>query len=223
VTATTAVDLTEPNRQSPLAAIFLVIRAVRSIGIFQIVIGAGFVLSRSPSVLLLALGVLLIGLAALGLGLLSWWRYTFNIAGGELHVTKGVLSQDNLTVPLDRVQSVSIEQKFLHRLVKLVQVSLDTAGTNAAEFTIDAVSQDVALALQRAAADYRRADSASPAAADGLAVDTAGFDGAGADAVAQPAPATPTPDQVLIQHDVGRIIRVALTQMPLTGLAVRAP
>ena len=215
MTAPTAVELSEPNRQSPLAAIFLVIRAVRSIGILQIVFGAGFLLSRSPSIIVLALGVVLLGIVAVGIGLLSWWRYTFQIVGGELQVTKGIVAQNNLSVPLDRVQSVSIEQKFLHRIVKLVQVSLDTAGTDTAEFTIDAVSQDVALALQRAAADYRPRDSAVSSTTDGVLLEGGEVDGVSS--------TPPAPDRVLIKHDVARIIKVALTQMPFTGLAVLAP
>ena len=213
MTATSAANLSEPQRQSPLAAVFLVLKAVRGIGIFQIVVAAGFVLSRSPSIVVLALGVVVVGAIALGIGLLSWWRYTFQVVGAELQVTKGVIARDRLTVPLDRVQSVSIEQKFLHRIVQLVQVSLDTAGTESAEFTIDAVSKDVALALQRAAADYRRAGPAAARVDGGPLPDDPSVDPIH----------TPVPDQVVIKHNVSRIITMALTQMPFTGLAVLAP
>jgi len=216
MTGSSPVDLSELHRQSPLAAIFLILRTIRSIGIIQIVIGIGFLLSQSPSVLILVVVALVIGVIAIGIGLLSWWRYTFSINGGELHVTRGILSQDKLTVPLDRVQSVSIEQKFLHRIVSLVQVSLDTAGTSAAEFTIDAVSEDVALALQRSAADFRPQGADSSEAVDGLVAAPEGQVGSFRSPL-------PTPDRVVIQHEPGRIIKMALTQMPLSGLAVLAP
>ncbi len=211
------VNLAEPNRQSPLAAVFLVIRGVRSFGIVQIVVAGGFLLSQSPSIWLVALGAAVVVLISVVIGLLSWWRYTFTVKDGELSVRKGVLSANNLTVPLDRVQTVSIEQKFLHRIVKLVQVSLDTAGASEAEFTIDAVSEDVALALQRAAADYRRDTAVARDAATGdPLVDRLG------DAGPIPAP-LPRPDEVVLQHPPGRIIKMALTQMPFSGLAVLAP
>lgn len=209
MTPSAAASLAEPNRQSPLAAVFLVIRVVRGIGIFQIVIAAGFLLSQSPSILWLAAAVVLIGLIALAMGLASWWRYTFAIVGGELQVQQGVFAQQTLTVPLDRVQSVSIEQKLLHRIVNLVQVSLDTAGTSAAEFTIDAIDRDVAVALQSAAADYRRDSQAQASVVDASGEAT------------PPPPAAP--DKVLLQHDPSRIIKIALTQMPFSGLAVLAP
>ena len=157
----------EPQRQSLLAIVFLALRFIRNIGIVQIVVGIGFVLTRSPSLLLVVFGVIVIGGVLLLIATLNWWRYTFYVADGELRVMRGVLSQQELTVPLDRVQSVSIEQKLLHRVVGLVQVSLDTAGTSAAEFTIDAVDQEIAASLQAAAADHaaRKARDAAMVAA----------------------------------------------------------
>ena len=132
-------DLDEPQRQSPLAVVFLAARTIRQVGIFQVLLAAGFVISRSPSVVVLIFAALVVGALFFAVATLQWWRYTFVVSNGELRVDRGVLSRNTLTVPLDRVQSVSIEQKFLHRLVKLVEVSLDTAGTSNAEFTFDAV------------------------------------------------------------------------------------
>lgn len=193
---------------------FLLLRTVRSIGIVQIVLVAGYLLSQSPSVLVLALGVLAVAAIFLGISALSWWRYTFQVDAGELRVKKGVLSQQALSVPLDRVQSVSIEQKFLHRMVGLVQVSLDTAGSSAAEFTIDAVDRDVAVALQAAAADHK-ANSESTATPALVADDMA--------PPAMSAPAAPVEERIVVQHSPKRLAKIALTNAPLSGFAVLAP
>lgn len=213
-----AISLAEPQRQSLLAVLFLALRVIRGIGVVQLGVGAVFLVSRSPSVFVLIGLVLLVGVITFGLAALSWWRYTFQIDNGELVVHRGVVSQDRLTVPLDRVQSVSIEQKLLHRLVGLVQVSLDTAGASSAEFTIDAIDRPVAMALQRAAADYRSAGQEG----DQRTVDdgSAGLESTtGALAPAPPA----QPDRVVLKHDPLRLVKIALTQMPLSGLAVIAP
>lgn len=208
------VSLDEPQRQSLLAVVFLAIRVVRGIGLVQLGAGIVFVVSQSPSVFVLIGAAFVFGLIAFGLATLSWWRYTFMVNNGELVVTRGVLSQDRLTVPLDRVQSVSIEQKPLHRLVGLVQVSLDTAGASEAEFTIDAVERPVAVALQRVTADYRTATQVE--VDEAAAYDT--------DADGAPLPPPPQqPDRVVLQHDAKRLVLIALTQMPLSGLAVIAP
>lgn len=224
-----AVSLAEPQRQSLLAIVFLVLRFVRGIGIVQIVLGAGFVLAQSPSLLLVMLGVVVLAAIALGFAALGWWRYTFAVRNGELQVNRGVVSQQTLTVPLDRVQSVSIEQKFLHRIVGLVQVSLDTAGTSEAEFTIDAVDREVAVALQTAAADHkaRVTSAASVASAQGDVVGAEvpimdGGVGVG-EVFVPPAPEPVFVERTILQHSPMRIAKIAVTQQPFSGLAVLAP
>ena len=214
--ATGAVSLVEPQRQSLLAIIFLAARTIRQIGFVQIAIAGGFLISRSPSILVLIVVVLAIGVLFLAVATLRWWRYTFMVDDGELRVDRGVLSRDTLTVPLDRVQSVSIEQKFLHRLVKLVQVSLDTAGTNNAEFTFDAVEREVAIELQRVAADYRATspetaivpefDSSSDGLHEGPPPPTAAFQ-----------------EQTILKHSPARLVRLGLSRVPFSGLAFLAP
>ena len=150
------------------------------------------------------------GVIFLAVATLRWWRYTFMVDGGELRVDRGVLSRDTLTVPLDRVQSVSIEQKFLHRLVKLVQVSLDTAGTSNAEFTFDAVERDVGLELQRVAADFRSETDATTAIDNDPLGDP-------------PAPTPPFEEQTILKHSPARLVRLGLSRVPFSGLAFLAP
>lgn len=212
------IDLSSPQRQSPIAALFLVLGFVRSIGIFQIVIAGGFILSRSPSILALAIGVLIVGSILLGIALLGWWRYTFSVQEGELRVENGVLSRHRLTLPLDRIQSVSIEQKFLHRLVGLVEVTADSAGTATSEFRLQAVQREVAEALQSVASDYRTATAVADTDA---AVDQPVLGADGQSVVSAPAPAVE--ERVIVRRTPRELIKIALTFFPLTGLAVLAP
>ena len=223
-------SLETPQRQSPLAMVFLALRTVRQIGIVQLIIGAGFVFSRSPSLIFVIVGVLIIAAVFFAIAALRWWRYTFVVRDGELQVSRGVLSRDTLTVPLDRIQSVSVDQKFLHRIVKLVQVSLDTAGTDSTEFTIDAIDRDVATELQRVAADYRpqavAADPPPPGAA--ARVDGAegfyGFEGVGGLEVTPQAQVAPPFEEVeLLRHNPSRLLAIGFTRVPFSGLAVLAP
>ncbi len=146
------IDLSVSQRQSPLAVVLLAIKAVRRIGLVQLGLLVGFVATRSSSLVVFALITATVGLLVLGVAALQWWRYAFAVVDGELLVRRGVLSQQRLTIPLDRVQSVSIQQRLLHRPFSLVQVAVDTAGTDAAEFTIDAVTKSAAPALQRVVA-----------------------------------------------------------------------
>jgi len=204
-----SVDLSRPQRQSLWAVVFLALSTLRQVGVFQLVLFLGFVLARAPS---LPIFLALVGVAGLVLflaALARWLRYTFAIEGDDVVVRRGVFSQQVLTVPLDRVQSVSLEQKPLHRLVGLVQVELDTAGTDNTEFTIDAVDQPVADALQRAAANHRL--RAAPTSAQPVAT------------IPGAAVGPPPPPEKLLHHAPKRVVTVALTEMPFAGLVLLGP
>ena len=146
--------LREPQRQSPIAVVFIIIRVIRGLGVSTIILAVLFLLNSTwiPGGIFLALPLL--GGVAFVLGVISWLRYTFLVSGDELVVQKGVLSRQRLSIPLDRVQSVSLDQSFLHRPVGLVRVAVDTAGTAAAEFEIDAIPRPVAEAVEVLAAEY---------------------------------------------------------------------
>lgn len=201
---TAPIDLSEPQRQSRLAIVFLALRTLRQVGIAQLVIALVF-LSRLPGAALV-LAAPLIGVALVGFGVLAWWRFTFCVVDGELRVTRGVFSEDRLNVPLERVQSVSLEQKFLHRMVGLVQASVDTAGTSGAEFEIDAIDRSVADALARVAAGRRP----EPVGVVG-----------GGDATLLPPP--PPPEHEVLRRDLGRLLRAGVARPAFAGLAVVFP
>jgi len=193
------IDLSQPQRQSPLAIVFLGLRAVRSLGVVQFVVLALFVVRGAADGRLLVVGVVAAsGLAAMSV--LSWWRYTFQLADGELVVTSGVLRVDRLSVDVGRIQSIAIEQELLHRLTDLVKVVIDTAGSSQAEFTIDAISRRVAEALRQQATT--------------LAPDSP--------RVAPIEPARPA-ERVVFQHTPGRLAIAALTASPWAGLALLVP
>ena len=194
------IDLTAPQRQSPLAIVFLGLRILRSLGIAQLVILVLFVV-RAPFGGPLSVLPLVIIVAFAGFSVLAWWRYTFQVVDGQLVVTKGVVRVVRLTVPIERIQSIAIEQQLLHRLTGLVRVTVDTAGSKEAEFSIDAIDRPVAEALQR------QAVTAVPA----TTIDR------------QLPPPVPDEDRVVFTHDGRRLLLMALTMSPLTGLIVLGP
>ncbi len=194
------IDLTVPQRQSPLAIVFLGLRILRSLGIAQLVIIGLFVLQAplsGPVIALPFIAILLLG----ALSALAWWRYTFMLLDGELVVTKGVLRVDRLTVPVDRIQSMGIDQRLLHRLTGLVTLTVDTAGSAEAEFSIDAIARPVAEELQRHAVITNR-----PAVESTAAI----HNDVGS-------------ETKVLAHGPGRLLMAALTSWPLSGLIVLGP
>jgi len=200
------IDLRLPQRQSPLAIVFLALRILRSLGIAQLVIAALFLFRApldGPLIFVPFVVILVFG----AISALSWWRYTFQLVDGELIVVKGIVRVDRLTVPVDRIQSIGIDQELLHRMTGLVKVSVDTAGSSEAEFTIDAISRPVAEELQRLAV------TAAPTST------TPTTDAVGG----PPSPPVIVEDRVVFTHTPGRLVRAALTMWPLTGLIILGP
>lgn len=238
--------LSLPSRQPPHAVVFLIWRALRQLSIVNVVVFfAIFSSGRVPLAVSGLLIVVLVGVAVYG-GLL-WWRFVYQVDGEDFTISKGVLSQERLVIPLGRVQSVSLEQNILHRMTGLTRVALETAGSSGVEFEIDAIEHDKAMALQRLTADYRRqaqaAASRLPRSTSGtvLPADPPWFDPATAPPPTGPpsSPAaagtgltgpTPPPGQgsdevleVLARRSFGDLIRVGVSQWPWAGLVLLAP
>lgn len=204
------INLHSPQRQSLWAVAFLAFRTLRSIGLIQLALFVGFVVARLPGLPAFVGLVAVVGVVLFAVAGLRWWRFTFEIEGEELVVRRGVLQQERLSIPLGRVQSVTLEQKLLHRIVSLVQISLETAGTDTAEFVIDAVDQRTAQTLQQTVANYRSTARSSDNEVDEQ------HDSAGA-------PMPPPPERIVVRHGPRRVVQIALTQTPFAGLIVLAP
>ncbi len=206
--------LASPTRQSPIAVVFIALKFVRNLGLVNIGVAVAVLASgRVPLSVLAPVGSLVVTVAAV-MTVLAWWRFVFSINGEELLVAKGVFSQERLTIPLDRIQSVSIEQRLLHRVIGLVSVSVDTAGSSSAEFQIDAVDRSRAEALQRLAAGQFQSSS-QPG-------------GPGIDPVVRPPGAVAVepaagPGEVLVSRTPAELLKIGLTRLPWAGLAALAP
>jgi putative membrane protein len=217
--------LATPSRQAPMAVVFLAWRFIKNLGMVNIGIAVVFLFSGRLSGVLLSFGIT-VSVLGLVVTTIAWWRFVFMVEGDELVVKKGAINQERLTIPLDRVQSVAINQKFLNRLIGLVSASVDTAGSAAAEFEIDAIERPKAEALQRLVAGSNRAGQPAPGASAG-GVGTLGADGVavGPDGRAIPGPATaPGPaDKDIIRRTLGDLVRVGATGWPWAGLVALAP
>ncbi|MDH3301682.1 MAG: PH domain-containing protein [Acidimicrobiia bacterium] len=220
--------LAEPSRQSPLAVIFLAWRLLRQISLVNlIVLGAVVSSGRLP-----VSGAVLVLLAALALGVmggLSWWRFVFVVTDGELRVSRGVLSEEKLAIPLNRVQTVSLEQGLLHQILNLTKVAVDTAGSTETEFKFDALERRRAEALRQVVSEHR-----SGGVPGAEAVVSAGS----SVAVSAPPPTGPRSDgpppppggvgvdvrtEVIARRSVVDLVKIGLSSWPWAGLVFIIP
>ncbi|HEY0059825.1 MAG TPA: PH domain-containing protein, partial [Flavisolibacter sp.] len=80
--------------------------------------------------------------------IVKFYFFRFYIFGEELIIKKGWLRKETIVIPLQKIQTVHIEQSALHQVLNIVKISIDTAGLSKTEVTIDALSRPMAEALQ---------------------------------------------------------------------------
>ncbi|MBO9566928.1 MAG: PH domain-containing protein [Niastella sp.] len=71
--------------------------------------------------------------------LVNYYYFRFFIANEELIIRKGFISKKTITIPLQKIQTVHIEQNLLHQLANVAKVKIDTAGSEKTEAVIDAI------------------------------------------------------------------------------------
>lgn len=117
----------EPLHTAPLSVVVGAISSLSSAIIPAIIVGV----SSSNGALGLFIGL---GVAALiaGFGIvfayIRWKRLTYTVGDQDIRVESGVLSRAARSVPYERIQDVSLEQKLLPRLFGLVSVKFETGA-----------------------------------------------------------------------------------------------
>jgi putative membrane protein len=183
--------------------------APRRVHPFTILTGA---VRSAPSTLLgipavIALGsrsnlliVLAIALGVLGvMGLVAWlkWRhFTYAIQDGALVIEQGLLQTSRRSIPLERVQDVSFEQKPLQRIFGIALVRVETGGGDKDEAVLDSVAMAEALRLR----EVLRTGGVAAAAAEDAA------------------PAA-EPERVVFAMSLGRVLLFGLFGFSLLWLA----
>jgi len=113
-----------------------------------------------------SLGILLFLFLGLGLipTLIRYFTFTYRIEGGELITRQGILERTERHIPLARVQDVRFEQGIMHRMLKVVDVHVETAGGKGAEASLSVLSRSDADALRRAVFEQARVRTPESAA-----------------------------------------------------------
>jgi putative membrane protein len=110
---------------------------------------------------LVILGVMLISLL---FRWIAWLRFRFHLDEDDIRIEQGILNRTVRSIPYDRIQDVSIEQKPLARLFDLGEVKFETGGGEGEDAKLSFVSMDRAEAL-RETVRARKADGGAVVAA----------------------------------------------------------
>lgn len=79
---------------------------------------------------------------------IAWLRTHYHIGEDDIRIERGLLSRTARSIPYDRIQDVSIEQKPLARLFKLGEVKFETGGGEGDDAKLSYVSLEEAGRLR---------------------------------------------------------------------------
>ena len=141
----------EPARQAQAAMLFIGLKYLRRAlrqawPLFLIVVFRNGQGDRFTNVLYLAL---LLTSLQLITSIIAWFRFTFYIENDELVVSQGLFRRKRSSIPLPRIQSLQFSQNVLHRRLGVVEVEVETAGSQGSELSLDALERDRAEDLRR--------------------------------------------------------------------------
>lgn len=95
--------------------------------------------------MLIALGGLIL---SAGIAYLHWLRFSYHAGEEQLVIESGILSRNRRSIPFDRIQDVSLEQRLLARIFGVSIVRIETGGSGSDEGKLECVSRDEADRLR---------------------------------------------------------------------------
>jgi putative membrane protein len=143
--------------------------------------------------------------AGVGAAWLRWRRLRYRVGESDIKVEKGLISRQARSVPYERIQDVSLEQKPIPRLFGLVEVRFETGAGGKDELQLAYVSMDEGERLREVVRDQR----------EGAALVEAG------EAAATPAIAEPK-GELLFAMGPDRLLIYGLFSFSLVVIAVLA-
>lgn len=144
-------DFSKPQRQSAYGIIvmgahttFKIIKAT----IFLFVLA--FVKMQNTYFIYLILGVVAIILISFLFAYLWYLKFTFFLdkEKQEFIVNKGIFNRDQVTIQLDKIQQVNINQNILQKIIGVYGLKIDTAGAHGEEVSIKAIDETSAYNLK---------------------------------------------------------------------------
>lgn len=193
----------EPSRQSPIAVLLILAKLIRVlIGQLWFILLL-MLLGRRPgsSNQFFIWMIIALGLVSVVRALFIYFRTRFYVQDGEFILEKGGFTRSRLSVPLDKIQTITFQQTFLHRIFKVVSVEMDTSGSKGSEVSLNALDRKKANELREYLLAWKK-QNATPASET---------ENAGAEKI---------PETTLLQLGIGDLLRIGLSQNHLRSAGI---
>lgn len=154
---------TGPLRLHP---VWIVLRAIETLRGFAVPLVIVLVSRRSMTDLI-GFGVIGAAVAVSVVGrAVTWTRTSYEITGEGVWSRTGLVDRRERFLPFERIQSVNVSETLLHRLFRVVKVTIESAagGQRESDITLDALTRETAEALRLRIAHRQVRDA--PAGAD---------------------------------------------------------
>ncbi len=135
-------NLQEPRRQSRKSILLYVFKNIR--GLIGVALYSTFGARALDNWWVVLSLYAIVALLLLVSPLLNYYFFTFHVKADELIIQKGVLNKERKAIPLERIQSVNINQNLIQRLLQIVSVEVETAGSKAKELEIPGLDRSFA-------------------------------------------------------------------------------
>ncbi|MBF4984377.1 PH domain-containing protein [Nonlabens mediterrranea] len=139
-------NISQPTRQSKLSILFYLFKGIK--GLIAFVFFAAFSMRSWNSAMGIAAASFFVVMVTLVGPIVQYWFFKFHVKNNELLIEKGWLFKKRKAIPLERIQSINITQNLVQRLLGLVAVEIDTAGSKAKELEIPALDRHFAEQLK---------------------------------------------------------------------------
>ncbi|MEH6757016.1 MAG: PH domain-containing protein [Parasphingorhabdus sp.] len=145
-------DIVRFQRLHPLS---IILKSVTAIGQNLIAIGVLYFSVFDQNIIYTGLAAFALLAFIIGITALIWSRFTYHIGPKEIRIKSGVLRRNNRSIPFDRIQDVSVEQKLISRILGLATVKLETGASVGEDGKLDALALADAEALRDIVRDFK--------------------------------------------------------------------
>lgn len=192
-----AMSFFEPQRQSTGAIVVFIynffVRILRGFWPVLLVLFLRSGQKQSNTELLLNSLVIIGGGFSLIISIISYFRYFYHLEEDQLVIQKGVFNQSRVKLPFERIQNINIEQNVLHRLLNVVSLRIDSAGSTGSEVAIEALDREKAESIRQYVLAQKR-EAEGEAFTEGESAEVQ------------------LPQSLVLKLDMGDLIRVGITQ-----------
>ena len=144
-------DFSKPQRQSAVGIVIMAANTLQqTLRALVIPLVIAFVKFDKDFLVEIGLGIVVLLVVITIFSYLSYRRFTFFLdeQQQEFVINKGIFSKTQLTVQLDKIQQVNIDQNLLQKLIGIYGLKIDTAGADGQEVSIKAIDEKLANSLR---------------------------------------------------------------------------